>query len=81
MQKKDPLILPPNFDELPLPDADPQAEIEVSSFEETLKENTAILARDNADVFETTVLWKMLAIGFAILWAGTLLIWFFNRNK
>lgn len=39
VEKKDPLILPPNFDELPLPDADPQAEIEVSSFEETLKEN------------------------------------------
>jgi hypothetical protein len=39
VEKKDPLILPPNFDELPLPDADTQVEIEVSSFEETLKEN------------------------------------------
>tara|TARA_B110000438_G_C15707089_1_gene603652 strand:- start:291 stop:605 length:315 start_codon:yes stop_codon:yes gene_type:complete len=39
VEKKDPLILPPNFDELPLPDADAEPEIEVSSFEETLKEN------------------------------------------
>jgi len=39
VEKKDPLILPPNFDELPLPDADAVTEIEVSSFEETLTEN------------------------------------------
>ena len=25
--------------------------------------------------------WKILTIVFALLWAGTLLIWFFNRNK
>ena len=25
--------------------------------------------------------WKILTILFALLWAGTLLIWFFNRNK
>ena len=31
--------MPPNFDELPLPDADAVTEIEVSSFEETLTEN------------------------------------------
>ena len=39
VEKKDPLILPPNFDELPLPDASAEPDIEVSSFEETLKEN------------------------------------------
>ena len=39
VEKKDPLILPPNFDELPLPDADAVTEIEVSSFEEALTEN------------------------------------------
>ena len=39
VEKKDPLILPPNFDELPLPDTDAVTEIEVSSFEETLTEN------------------------------------------
>jgi len=39
VEKKDPLILPPNFDELPLPDVNDEPEIEVSSFEETLKEN------------------------------------------
>ena len=39
VEKKDPLILPPNFDELPLPDVSAEPDIEVSSFEEKLKEN------------------------------------------
>ena len=39
VEKKAPLILPPNFDELPLPDVNDEPEIEVSSFEEPLKKN------------------------------------------
>ncbi len=49
--------------------------------EEKLKENTSIEYKDTKDFFETTMLWKIMAIGFGILWAGTLLIWFLNRNK
>ena len=39
VEKKAPLILPPNFDELPSPDVNDEPEIEFSSFEETIKEN------------------------------------------
>ena len=36
VQKKDPLVLPPNFEELPTPDDRTNVEDEVSSFEKTL---------------------------------------------
>jgi len=48
---------------------------------EIVKENTGIIAQESADVIKSSMLWKILAILFALLWAGTLLIWFFNRNK
>ena len=39
VQKKDPLILPPDFESLPLPENAIQKEAETNSFENTLKEN------------------------------------------
>ena len=39
VQKKDPLILPPDFDTLPTPDANPAVEDDTTDFEKTLKEN------------------------------------------
>jgi len=49
--------------------------------EDPVKENTAIVAQEPADVIKSSMPWKILAIVFALLWTGTLLIWFFNRNK
>ena len=48
---------------------------------EPVKENTAIVAQDPTDLIKSSMPWKILTIVFALLWAGTLLIWFFNRNK
>ena len=48
---------------------------------EAVKENTAIVHHEPTDVIKSSILWKMLAIIFAILWIGTILIWFINRNK
>ena len=48
---------------------------------EPVKENTAIVAHEPADLIKSSMPWKILAIVFALLWTGTLLIWFFNRNK
>ena len=48
---------------------------------EPVKENTAIVAQDPTDLIKSSIPWKILTIVFALLWAGTLLIWFFNRNK
>ena len=39
LKKKDPLILPPDFDKLPTPDANPAVEDDTTDFEKTLKEN------------------------------------------
>ena len=39
VEKKDPLILPPDFDTLPTPDANPAVEDDTTDFEKTLKEN------------------------------------------
>ncbi len=48
---------------------------------EHVKENTAIVSQEPADIIKSSLPWKILAIVFALLWAGTLLIWIFNRNK
>ena len=48
---------------------------------EPVKENTAIVVKEPADLIKSSMPWKILTIIFALLWAGTLLIWFFNRNK
>ncbi len=49
--------------------------------EEPVKENTAIVFEESEDEIKSPMLWKIMAILFALLWSGTLLIWFFNRNK
>jgi len=42
VEKKDPLVLPPNFEDLPLPsDAEIEEENEISSFEKTLSSTTS----------------------------------------
>ena len=41
VKKKDPLILPPDFESLPTPDDQPQEE-QVSTFEKTLTSNTLL---------------------------------------
>ena len=46
-----------------------------------VKEKTAIVTQESADIIKSSIPWKILTIVFAILWAGTLLILFFNRNK
>ena len=46
VEKKDPLILPPNFETLPSPDERRIAKQEISSFEETLK-NTSLNEEDS----------------------------------
>ncbi len=48
---------------------------------EPVKENTGIVAQKPTDLIKSSMTWKILTIVFALLWAGTLLIWFFNRNK
>lgn len=40
VQKKDPLILPPDFDSLPLPSDKEEAIEEISSFEKTFKQES-----------------------------------------
>jgi len=46
LKKKDPLVLPPDFENLPTPDETPiSEEIEVSSFEKKLK-NTQLTEND-----------------------------------
>ena len=42
VQKKDPLILPPNFDSLPSPSDRDEAIEEMSSFEKTFKQDSKI---------------------------------------
>jgi|TARA_B110000014_G_C19897669_1_gene464413 hypothetical protein len=40
VKKKDPLVLPPDFENLPTPDEQDVSEVEVSSFEEKLKDKS-----------------------------------------
>ena len=40
VKKKDPLVLPPDFENLPTPDSQDVPEIEVSSFEKKLKDQS-----------------------------------------
>jgi len=48
---------------------------------EPVKANKSIVVQESADVIQGYMPWKILAIIFAILWIGTILIWFINRNK
>ena len=49
--------------------------------EDPLKVNTAIVSQEPVDLIQSSLPWKILTIIFAILWSGTLIIWFLNRNK
>ena len=48
VQKKDPLILPPNFDSLPLPSERDEAIEEMSSFEKTFKQESETEITDSS---------------------------------
>ena len=48
VQKKDPLILPPDFDSLPSPSEKDEAIEEMSSFEKTLKQGSATEITDSS---------------------------------
>ena len=48
VQKKDPLILPPDFDSLPSPSDKEEAMEEMSSFEKTLKQTSEIEITDSS---------------------------------
>ena len=58
VQKKDPLILPPDFDSLPSPTEREQAAEEMSSFEKTLKQTseTEITASSTGSSTEDSIL-------------------------
>ena len=47
---------------------------------EPVKANKSIVVQESADVIQGYMPWKILAIIFAILWIGTILIWFINRK-
>ena len=47
VKKKDPLILPPDFENLPTPDEKDAPKIEVSSFEKKLKVNSEVESNDS----------------------------------
>ena len=58
VQKKDPLILPPDFDSLPLPSDKEEAIEEMSSFEKTFKQEseTEITASSTESSAEDSIL-------------------------
>ena len=58
VQKKDPLILPPDFDSLPSPSEKEEAIEEMSSFEKTLKQTseTEITASSTGSSTEDSIL-------------------------
>ena len=61
VEKKDPLILPPNFETLPSPDERRIAKQEISSFEETLKnkslnEEDSLSSSSSASSVEESIL-------------------------
>ena len=58
VQKKDPLILPPDFDSLPSPTEREEAAEEVSSFEQTLKKasETEIISTSAGSSAEDSIL-------------------------
>ena len=58
VKKKDPLILPPNFDSLPSPSEREEAIEEISSFERTLKKTsqTEITSSSTASSTENSIL-------------------------
>ena len=60
VQKKDPLVLPPNYEDLPTPDEQEAAEEQVSSIEKTL--SSVNVEEDNAaseDSAESSILKKI----------------------
>ena len=61
VQKKDPLILPPDFDSLPSPSEKDEAMEEMSSFEKTLKQEseTEITASSTESSAEDSILKKI----------------------
>ncbi len=48
---------------------------------DTVYENTVIDDQETANIVNSYITWKNLTIVLAILWAGTLLVLFFNRKK
>ena len=58
VQKKDPLILPPDYDSLPSPSEEEEAIEEMSSFEKTLKQTseTEITASSTGSSAEDSIL-------------------------
>ena len=58
VEKKDPLILPPNFDSLPSPSDEEEAIEEISSFEKTFKQEseTEIIASSAESSAEGSIL-------------------------
>ena len=57
VQKKDPLILPPNYEDLPLPSGEQAEEEEVFSFEKTLnKTSTTESESSTASTTEESIL-------------------------
>ena len=60
IQKKDPLILPPDFDSLPSPDDRDEAEEEISTFEKKLQKNSSIeSSTSTASSTEESILQKI----------------------
>ena len=61
VEKKDPLILPPDFDSLPSPSEEQEAIEEISSFEKTLKQESAteITASSTESSAEDSILKKI----------------------
>ena len=43
--------------------------------------STAVVAQNTADANNSANLWKVLTIGFAMLWAGTIMIWIVSKNR
>ena len=60
VRKKDPLILPPDFDSLPSPDDRDEAEEEISTFEKKLQKNSSIeSSTSTASSTEESILQKI----------------------
>ena len=56
VEKKDPLILPPNFDELPTPGESLEAREKISEIQETLGKTTLIESSSSASSAEESIL-------------------------
>ena len=60
VKKKDPLILPPNFDDLPTPDDYKIVKEEITSFEKTLSETTTEdISKSTSSTTEESILKKI----------------------